>query len=343
MRRSIRFAVVVSFVVGFLPNTLVAQEQQFARLGDFKLESGEVIRDCRIGYRTFGKLNDDKSNAILFPTWAGGTSEQAKSNFGPGKLIDTDKYYVIAVDALSNGVSSSPSNSRLQPHMSFPKFTFSDLVNTQRDLLTRVLHLNHLKAVMGISMGGMQTFQWMVSYPDFMEKAIPIVGSPQLASYDLVLWQAQIDAIMNDVGWNSGNYEKNPARAAEFEFGALLLTTPDNYNKTKTRLQTFEDLARANKTGGSDANDKIRQAQAMMALDVSLPFRGSMERAAATVKAKVLVVVARLDHTVTPGPASDFAHLLHADLLELESDCGHGAPFCEIHKVGGAVAEFLAR
>ena len=87
MRRSIRFAVVVSFVVGFLPNTLVAQEQQFARLGDFKLESGEVIRDCRIGYRTFGKLNDDKSNAILFPTWAGGTSEQAKSNLDRKSVV----------------------------------------------------------------------------------------------------------------------------------------------------------------------------------------------------------------------------------------------------------------
>ena len=122
---------------------------------------------------------------------------------------------------------------------------------------------------MGVSMGGMQTFQWLVSYPDFMDKAIPIVGSPQLAPYDLVLWQAQIDAIMNDRGWNDGNYSENPARAAEFEFGALLLTTPDNYNKTKTRPQTFAELAKANKTGGSDANDKIRQAQAMMALDVA--------------------------------------------------------------------------
>ena len=310
MANRVRLALCVSFLLALLASTAVAQDQQFAQLGDFKLESGEVIRDCRIGYRTFGKLNDDKSNAILFPTWAGGTSEQAKSNFGPGKLIDTDKYYVIAVDALSNGVSSSPSNSKLQPRMSFPKFTFRDLVNTQHELLTRVLHLNHVKAVMGVSMGGMQTFQWLVSYPDFMDKAIPIVGSPQLAPYDLVLWQIQIDAIMNDRGWNNGNYTVNPARAAEFEFGALLLTTPDDYNKKKTRQQTFEELAKANKTGGSDANDKIRQAQAMMALDVSLPFGGSMERAAAAVKAKVFVIVARLDHVVTPGPALEFARLL---------------------------------
>jgi homoserine O-acetyltransferase len=342
LNRSI-FALIAGFFVVLTPQVLVAQDQQFAQLGDFRLESGDFIRDCRIGYRMFGKLNDDKSNTILFPTWAGGTSEQLKSNFGPGKMVDTDKYFVIAVDALSNGVSSSPSNSALQSRMRFPKFSFRDLVNTQHQLLTRVLHLNHVKAVMGISMGGMQTFQWMVSYPNFMDKAIPIVGSPQLAPYDLLLWQTQIDAIMNDAEWNGGNYSKNPARAAEFEFGSLLLTTPDNYNKSKTRRQTFEELAKANTAGGSDANNKIRQAQAMMALDVTAAFNGSMERAAAAVKADVLIVVAKFDHVVTPGPALQFARLLRSPVIELDGDCGHLAPSCEFQKVNAAVAEFLKR
>jgi homoserine O-acetyltransferase len=319
-----------------------AQDQQFAQLGDFKLESGEVIRDCRIGYRTFGKLNADRSNAILFPTWAGGTTEQLSSNFGPGQLVDSSKYFIVAVDALSNGVSSSPSNSARQPRMRFPQFTFRDLVNTQHELLTTVLHLNHLKAVMGVSMGGMQTFQWLVSYPEFMDKAIPIVGSPQLAPYDLLLWQIQIDVIMNDAEWHGGNYSKNPARAAEFEFGALLLTTPDHYNKEKTRTQTLADLAKADKTGGSDANDKIRQAQAMMALDVAQPFGGSLASAAAATKARVFVIVSRFDHVVTPGPAQEFARLLRAPVLLLDSDCGHQSPSCESAKVSAAVAEFLA-
>src|SRR3954453_5381929 len=103
--------------------TVRAQDQQFASLGDFKLGSGEVIRDCRIGYRTFGTLNADKSNVVLFTTWAGGTTEQLKSNIGPGRVVDSTKFFVVAVDALGNGVSSSPSNSKLQPRMSFPKFT----------------------------------------------------------------------------------------------------------------------------------------------------------------------------------------------------------------------------
>ena len=341
-RSPFRFVLIICLVAIKL-SSVMAQDQQFAQLGDFRLESGEVIRDCRIGYRTFGKLNTEKSNAILFPTWAGGTTDQLKSSFGSGKLVNTDKYFVIAVDALSNGVSSSPSNSGLQSRMSFPKFTFRDLVNTQYQLLTRVLHLNHVTAVMGISMGGMQTFQWMVSYPDFMNKAIPIVGSPQLAPYDLLLWQTQVDAIMNDAAWNGGNYSKNPARTAEFEFGSLLLTTPDHYNNTKTRRQTFEELAKANTTGGSDANDKIRQAQAMMALDVTSGFNGSMESAAAAVKAKVMVVVARFDHVVTPGPALQFARLLRSPVVLLEGDCGHLATSCESQKLNAAVAEFLER
>src|SRR5689334_4539033 len=211
----------------------LAQQQQFASIGDLKLQNGGVIRNCRIGYRTFGKLNTDKSNVVVFPTWAGGTTEQLQSSIRPGKLVDSTKYFVIAIDALSNGVSSSPSNSRLQPRMKFPQFTLSDTVESQHELLTRVLKIDHVKAIVGISMGGMQAFQWLVSYPDFMDQAVPIVGSPRLAPYDLVLWQAQIEALMRDRDWNGGNYRANPARALDCAFGELLLTTPTDYQPHK--------------------------------------------------------------------------------------------------------------
>ncbi|HKV38078.1 MAG TPA: alpha/beta fold hydrolase [Blastocatellia bacterium] len=330
-----------ALLLGLFGNTAVAQELQIARLGDFKLESGEVLRDCQIGYRTFGTLNEAKSNAILFPSWAGGISEQTASNIGPGKLVDSTKYYVIAVDALSNGVSSSPSTSKSQPRMSFPKITIRDMVGTQHELLTRVLHLSHLKAVLGVSMGGMQTFQWMVSYPDFMDIAIPIVGSPRLAPYDLLLWQAQVDAIVHDSAWNNGNYTANPDRTSDAEFSALFLTTPGHYNENTTRADVFAQLEKAEAGRVPDANDKIRQSQAMMALDVSKTFDGSMERAASVVKARVFVIVAKRDHVVTPVPALEFAKLLHAQVLELEGDCGHQAPGCESSIVNPAVAAFL--
>lgn len=334
----------ICVICGLLALQLVAfaQEQQFANLGDFKLQNGGVIRNCRIGYRTFGTLNSDKSNVIVFPTWAGGTTEQLKSNFGPGRLIDSTTYYVVAIDALSNGVSSSPSNSRLQPRMRFPEFTLRDTVATQHELLTRVLNIHHVKAVVGISMGGMQTFQWLVSYPEFMDKAIPIVGSPRLAPYDLMLWQAQISALMEDRDWKGGNYSVNPARALDFAFGELLLTSPADYNRRKTREQVFADLEKArNDAHRFDANDKIRQVQAMMKLDVSRDFGGSLERAAKSVRAKVFVIVAKYDHVVTPGPATEFSTMLGAKLLTLDSDCGHLSTTCESRHINDAVTNFL--
>jgi homoserine O-acetyltransferase/O-succinyltransferase len=318
-----------------------AQTLQFADLGDFKLDNGEVIRDCRIGYRTLGTLNADKSNIILFPTWALGTTEQLLSNVGSNKLADSTKYYVILVDALGNGVSSSPSNSKLQPRMSFPRFTISDMVNTQHELLTKVLHINHVKAVLGISMGGMQTFQWMVAYPDFMDKAVPLMGSPRASAYDIVFLRAQLRAITTDPDWNGGNYTNNPARVAEAEFLALILTTPDEFNRNHEREQVAAELDQAKRTKGFDSNDKIRQLQAIMALNVAASFDGSIEGAAAAVKARALIIVATKDRAVVPRPALDFAHLIHAQTLELDSDCGHTSNGCEAQIVNGAVSEFL--
>src|SRR6201988_1589444 len=155
---------------------VVGQEQLFANPGNFKIENCGFIRNFLIGYRTFGTLNQDKSNVIVFPTWAGGTTEQLKSNFGPGRLIDSTSYFVVAIDALSNGVSSSPSNSRLQPRMRFPEFSLRDTVATQHELLTRVLNIHRVKAVVGISMGGMQVFQWLAASSPFLGETTSLFG-----------------------------------------------------------------------------------------------------------------------------------------------------------------------
>jgi homoserine O-acetyltransferase len=275
----------VCVICGLLLFAVVAhaQEQQFANIGDLKLQNGGVIRD-------------------------------------------STSHFVVAIDALSNGVSSSPSNSRLQPRMRFPIFSLRDTVESQHELLTKVLKIVHVKAVIGISMGGMQTFQWIVSYPDFMDKAIPIVGSPRLAPYDLLLWSAQLEALKRD---------PNSARALDFAFGELLLTTPTDYNRRKTREDVFADLEKArNDTKRFEANDKIRQVQAMMALDVARDF--------GAVKAKVVIVVAKFDHVVTPGPATEFAKLIGAKLIDLDGDCGHLETSCESRRLNEAVTQFLA-
>jgi homoserine O-acetyltransferase len=336
------FALFALLVTASAQAAPAAGTQQFANLGNLKLQNGEVIRDCRLGYRTFGQLNDDKSNAVLFPTWFTGRTKDLLELIGPGKLVDSTKYFVVAVDALGDGVSCSPSNSQAQPHMNFPQFGIRDMVESQHRLLIEVLHLTHVHAVMGISMGGMQTFQWAVAYPDFMDKAIPIVGSPRLAPYDLLLWQTMIDAIEQNPLWKDGNYTQQPVPREVEHISDLALSTPEHYNQAMTREKFLASLKKPAENT-FDANDRIRQAQAMMGLDVSAPFGGSMEKAAAAVKAPMLIIVDAHDHMVTPGPALDFAKLKGAQTLVLENDCGHLGPDCDQAKVSAAIADFLEK
>src|SRR5579862_4951446 len=181
-------------------------KQEFALLGDFKLESGAVIKGCRVGYRTYGKLNATKTNAILFPTWFGGTSLDIELFAPPWDVVDTGRYCLIVVDALGNGVSTSPSNSDKQHGSKFPDFTIKDMVTTQHEMLVRKMGIKHLYAIMGISMGAIQAFQWGVSYPSFSQRIIPIVGSPQLTSYDLINYNIFKRIIETDAGFNHGDY-----------------------------------------------------------------------------------------------------------------------------------------
>ena len=320
--------------------------QQFADLGDFRLRNGGVIHDFRIGYRTFGKLNADKSNAILWPTWLGGKSQDLVQFIGPTKVVDSTRYFVILVDAIADGITTSPSNSKSQPLMKFPEITIRDMVESEHRLATEVLHLSRLRAIMGLSMGGMQTFEWGVAYPDFMDLLIPIVGSPQSTSYDKLLWTAQIDAIELDPAWNHGNPTGPMDRSLGLveEIGSMNLTTP-GYRVAQTKpdglnalLTKIRNSARGD---GGNACDRIRQRQAIMALDIPGELGVlTLEQAAPKVHAKLLVIVSPEDHMVTPEPAMKFAVAAGAPLVKLDSPCGHLSPGCI--SVGPIVAHFLA-
>jgi Homoserine acetyltransferase len=315
--------------------------QKFAELGDFRLENGQTIRRCRIGYRTFGELNAERSNAILFPTWFSGKSEDLMSLIGPGKMFDSSKYFVIAVDALGNGVSSSPSNSRLQPGRAFPRFSIRDMVNSQHKMLTEKMQLKRLYAVTGISMGGMQTFQWMISYPDFMVKAIPIVGTPRQSSYDLLLWETELRVIEANRNLKDG---KKRAMSVMAGIQTLFLYTP-HYHVTHTKADGFQRvLAEGEKSlARLDMEDYASQLRAMMGHDVYKSFNNSGEQAAAAVRARALVVIAQHDHMVNPSSSLEFASLLKAETVELTNDCGHLAPVCEGDKVAAALKLFLSQ
>ncbi len=308
---------------------MFAADQQFANLGDFRLTTSEVIHKCRIGYRTYGTLNAAKSNAILFPTWFGGNTAQLAGYAGPDQLIDTSKYFLITVDALGNGVSSSPSNGQ-KP---FPKFNIRDMVNSQHQLLTKHLGISHLHAVIGISMGGMQTFEWITAYPDFMTKAAPVIGSPRLASPDLLLWNAQLSAIELGQKYHADPHETMRAVLAIHSFA---LETPE-YRAGKTSHDEFAAYRKSFEADAGvrvSAEDWASQLRAMISADAGEPE---------TVKAKLLVVVAAQDHMVNPLPAIAFAHKIKAGLLRLDSNCGHLAPGCETATFNARVRAFLEK
>jgi homoserine O-acetyltransferase/O-succinyltransferase len=316
-------------------------EQQFADIGVCKLAKGREIENCRLGYRTWGALNEQRSNAVLFPSWFSGNSNNIAAFVGPDKMIDPAKFFLIAIDALGDGVSSSPSNSETQHATRFPSITVSDMVDAEYRLASQVLHLKHVHAVMGISMGGMQTFEWMVRYPEFMDVAIPIVGSPRLTSYDLLLWQSEIEAAEDDPLFQGGNYSQAPKLPLVEFIHTMNLSTPAHYVRTVER-NDYAEVQEGYYTKGIlpfDANDWLAQLAAMVAHDVA--HGGKLEDAAKKVKARVLVVASAQDHMVNPQPALDFALLIKAKTLVLESDCGHLAPGCEMGKMAPAVKAFL--
>jgi len=319
--------------------------QQFAALGDLKLRSGAVIHDFRLGYRAFGQLNAAKSNAILWPTWLGGKTQELVQFVGPDKVVDSTKYFVVLVDAIGNSVSTSPSNSETQARLAFPEFTIRDMVESEHRFATEVLHLTHVHAVMGISMGGMQTFEWVVAYPDFMDVAVPMAGSPQSTSYDKLLWTAEMDALRLDPEWKDGQGTKpmTGGFAVYNEIGNMNVTSPA-YRVAKTSPQDFpqfiEQTRKELTIDAATACDAIRQRQAINALDIPGEFGETMEQAAKSVRAKLLVVISPQDHMVNPTPAIAFAGMIGAPVLTLDSPCGHESLDCI--SAGPIVAKFLA-
>ncbi len=184
---------------------------QSYRIGDFALESGETIKDFAISYVTHGVLNAKKSNAILMVTAISGNHHRIDFLIGPGHALDPARYFIITTDAIGNGLTTSPSNSTAQPRMRFPKFTIRDMVESQRRLLQH-LGIDHVVAVIGPSMGGMQTLQWGVSHPDMMDSLVAMVPLAKTPAWTVTVLEASRKAIMLDPAWDHGNYTSPPEK-----------------------------------------------------------------------------------------------------------------------------------
>jgi len=190
---------------------------------DFKFATGETLTELRIHYRTLGTIHKDKKghvdNAVLIMHGTGGAGTQflqdrfAGELFGAGQPLDAAKYFIVLIDDIGHGQSSKPSDGL---RMKFPRYTYDDMVIAEYRVLTEKLKVDHLRLVMGTSMGGMHTWLWGEAYPDFMDALMPLASLPvQIAGRNRMMRRMYMDSIRNDPEWNNGDYTKQPRGLAD--------------------------------------------------------------------------------------------------------------------------------
>jgi homoserine O-acetyltransferase len=321
---------------------LVAQTVPAARvvqLGECRLASGATVPDCRVAYRAYGKLNAARNNVVLIPTWLLGRSEDWHSLLTTNALVDTARFYVMVVDALSDGLSSSPSNTTPAARAAFDDLTLGDMVTSQYRMLTERLGIKHLRAVMGFSMGGMQAIEWAVRYPTFIDRTIPIAGTPKMDTFNALALTAMLDQIV--VGKRAGIPPDSlwPALART---EMLFIVTPMGLNTRGTDSVANDIAANANNYRQWNVDDYAAQIRALLRYDLSADY-GDMHRAAAHVRAPMLAVYSWDDHMVPPDAMAEFAKMVHADTLSIHNKCGHITIFCAQKRIASATRAFIAR
>src|ERR1700676_4421490 len=185
---------------------------------DFKFRSGEQLAELRLHYRTLGKLARDaqgrSTNAVLILHGTGGSGAQflqpqfAGELFGAGQLLDINRYFIILPDGIGHGKSSKPSD---RMHAHFPEYDYDDMVAAQHLLVTEGLGIQHLRLIMGTSMGCMHSFVWGETYPDFADALMPMACLPvPIAGRNRVWRKMMMDAIREDPAWKDGDYKDEP-------------------------------------------------------------------------------------------------------------------------------------
>ncbi len=315
--------------------------QEFVSLGDFTCDNGEIISDCQIGFRRFGSANSDSSNIVVVPTWFSGKSGHVAGLVGTHTLYDSSAFQIIVIDALGNGISSSPSNSAKQGKLDFPAISINDMVRSQFSLLHDALGFPHIYAVVGGSMGGMQTFQWLISYPDFMTKAISYVGVPYPSLYSQLIWDTESTIITQ--GLNEGrNISEIADQIAKIEL--LMAHTPDyrNQQAEKEEYDIYVGNYLHRFMQNFDPFNWLCQLKSMRNHNIYETVADSNAIESILSKTDLFIIVSKQDHLVSPEPAIEFADLYNIPIFIFDNNCGHLAPGCEKDTFFRIVNQFLA-
>jgi len=347
----------------------------------FKLESGAKLGELKIAYETYGKLNGEKTNAILICHALSGDANAAGYNgnasrpgwwndmIGPGKAFDTDKYFVICSNVLGGCKGTSGPNSidpsKGKPYgLSFPIISIADMVNAQK-VLVEYLGIERLLAVAGGSMGGMQALQWPVSFPDAVEACIPIAATYKHTAQQIAFGEVGRQAIMADPAWNGGDYYESKAHPSaglavarmighitymsnssmEQKFGRSLKKKELGFEFTTE----FEVEGYLRYRGDSfvkrfDANSYLYLTKAMDYFD--LQKNGKLHLAFKGVNSRFLVVAFSSDWLYPPYQSKDIVKALKMNGIdvtycEVSSDYGHDAFLLEFKEETKLVKHFI--
>jgi homoserine O-acetyltransferase len=334
MRRLVLFTVAHLAVAA--PSPLLSQDgQQFADLGTCATVRGEVIRDCRIGYRTFGRLNARRDNAVLVPTWHGGRSETMTFILGADRWVDTTRYFAILIDKPGNGVSISPSNSRVQPGRRFPRLAFADLVAAEHRVVTEHLGIRRLHAVVGWSMGGMQAIEYALRFPEAVDRIVSVAGTPKMGTYDMYWVRSMINLI--DLADRSG-LPRDTLALQLAELWHTVATTPGRENALPgdSVAAMIAAEARADWIGFHPEDNRVA-LEAVASFDAL----GEVRRTGVMPRPRMLLLFVPDDHVTTAESFREFARLTGTDTVEFPSACGHMAPVCETAAIGEHVRGYL--
>jgi homoserine O-acetyltransferase len=318
-------------------------------LGDLALESGEVIPDFEISYVTHGALSSTGDNAILVLTAIGSIHHRLDFLIGPGRPLDPDRHFIVCADAIGNGMTTSPSNSRTQPDLAFPRFAIRDMVASQQKLLD-ALEIRQLAAVVGASMGGMQALQWGVSAPDRMRSIVALVPMARTRPWAAAMNEVARRILMSDVGWPSGPYGAG--------FDAWAAQSRVITNRTPLALESVpadrvpELVAHAiaaARSAGPDPVDWVYQSFAYDTHDIGATpgFGGDTAAALRSIRAATLLLVPELDLYNPVEDAIEAAPLIpNATLVRLAGHAGHAVAADtspQVADVRSAISEFLLR
>src|SRR5271165_5006445 len=286
-------------------NSVTAERHEFV-ISNFHTESGATLPQARLVYATYGRLNAEKSNAILLPSHYMANFHGYEWLIGSGKALNPAELFLVSTELFGNGSSSSPSNTPEPFHgPRFPLMTIRDNVEAVHKLLTEELKITHLRAVIGFSMGAQQAFQWAVSYPDFADRIVATSGTAKTYPHGIVRLEGQIAALTADPAFQGGDYTSPPMKGLE-AFG--MVWAGWLYSQQWWR----DELWRANSPPGTnftqvsnrfrtrcnaDANDYILQARTWERHDVgSTPgFGGDVAKALRSIKAPILYMPSATD------------------------------------------------